>query len=395
VTAKGSAQRTREPSPMSCEPIYALNAICPYFTMFPLEYPMRALHPSRLRTYKSALVCDPYCGRGTTVFAARLRGVRAYGMDIAPVAVAIARAKLATTTTAEVDALLGELLESRGPLEMPSGTFWEWAFNGDVLEQVCRIRSGLMNRRGAAAALLRAVMLGALHGPRAKTKRGASYLSNQMPRTFAAKPDYALRFWRKRRRKPPRVDIQSIVAKRAERALGRTVPSARTVPADIQCADSRSAAAFHRLEGKITHVVTSPPYYGLRTYSQDQWLREWFLGGSTTVNYGVGPGLDHSSPEAFSKSLADVWDNVGNHAAQRIRVCIRFGGIPSRRTSAEDILRDSFEASAHPWRVLTRHPAATAKCCRCGRQTIRLRRATTLWAYADARCEPKKSLRWP
>jgi hypothetical protein len=346
---------------MSSDSRFALNAVCPYFTMFPLEYPMRALHPPRLRSYKSPIVCDPFCGRGTSMFAARLRGVRAYGMDVAPVAVAIARAKLAISTIDEVTALLGELLASRTTLDLPRGEFWDWAFNSEVLEQVCRIRGGLMNRRSDAAVLLRSVMLGALHGPRAKTKQGASYLSNQMPRTFAAKPDYAVRFWRKRRRKPPRVDVQSIVRKRADRALGTEVPIARTAPTDIQCADSRSAAAFHRLEGKITHVVTSPPYYGLRTYSQDQWLREWFLGGTETVNYGVGPALDHSSPEAFSKSLAEVWDNVGDHAAQRIRLHIRFGGIRSRSTSAEDILRGSLDASIHPWRVLTRHSAATSK----------------------------------
>ena len=35
----GAARKSRL---MSYEPRYALNAICPYFTMFPLEYPMRA-----------------------------------------------------------------------------------------------------------------------------------------------------------------------------------------------------------------------------------------------------------------------------------------------------------------------------------------------------------------
>ena len=146
-------------------------------------------------------------------------------MDVAPVAVAIARAKLAVATIEEVTELLGELLACRKSSELPRGEFWDWAFNGDVLEQVCRIRTGLMNRRSDAAVLLRSVMLGALHGPRAKTKQGASYLSNQMPRTFAAKPDYAIRFWRKRRRKPPRVaDVPVNLFAKAS----RTGRSART-----------------------------------------------------------------------------------------------------------------------------------------------------------------------
>ena len=325
--------------------------------MFPLEYPMRALDPTRLASYKSPLVCDPYCGRGTTVFAARMRGVPAYGIDVAPVAVAIARAKLATTTATEVMELLEELLEDRTPVDVPAGPFWEWAYNPKALEQLCRIRVGLLRRRSPAAVLLKAVVLGGLHGPLAKTQQGASYFSNQMPRTFAPKPDYAVRFWAQRRRKPPRIDVGAIVQKRVERALNRNIPSAITTPFDVHCADSRSEPAFSRVEGKITHVITSPPYYGLRTYSQDQWLREWFLGGPAKVNYSVGPGLDHGSPEAFARSLAQVWDNVGHHASSRIQLYIRFGGIRSRNVSAQEILRDSLKNSVHSWRVLTRHPA--------------------------------------
>ena len=35
-------------------------------------------------------------------------------------------------------------------------------------------------------------------------------------------------------------------------------------------------------------IVTSPPYYGLRTYVSDQWLRNWFLGGADRVDYSLG-----------------------------------------------------------------------------------------------------------
>src|SRR6202790_488634 len=70
---------------------HPLNAICPYFTMFPLEFPLKVL-----RKHKSArLVFDPFCGRGTTLYAARWLGLRAIGMDCSPVAVAISQAKLA------------------------------------------------------------------------------------------------------------------------------------------------------------------------------------------------------------------------------------------------------------------------------------------------------------
>lgn len=71
----------------------ALNAICPYFTMFPLEFPRRIL-ARHARTGQRVL--DPFCGRGTTNFAARLAGLETLGVDSNPVAVAITAAKLAT-----------------------------------------------------------------------------------------------------------------------------------------------------------------------------------------------------------------------------------------------------------------------------------------------------------
>ena len=64
----------------------ALNAICPYFTMFPLEFPYRIL--DRYARQGDA-VLDPFAGRGTTLYAARLLGLNAFGIDSNPVAVAI------------------------------------------------------------------------------------------------------------------------------------------------------------------------------------------------------------------------------------------------------------------------------------------------------------------
>ena len=77
------------------EPSVALNAICPYYTMFPLAFPITVL--KRFGGAKLRVV-DPFCGRGITIFAARIKGHQAYGIDCSPIAIAIARAKLAETT---------------------------------------------------------------------------------------------------------------------------------------------------------------------------------------------------------------------------------------------------------------------------------------------------------
>src|SRR5688572_16558324 len=77
----------------------ALNAICPYYTMYPLDLPLRTL---RRRARPGQWVLDPFCGRGTTNFAARLLGLSSVGIDSSPIAVAIAEAKLASATRDQV-----------------------------------------------------------------------------------------------------------------------------------------------------------------------------------------------------------------------------------------------------------------------------------------------------
>src|SRR6202042_2462436 len=97
------------------DPMKRLNAICPYYTMFPLDFPMRALQGAEPGEW----CLDPFCGRGTTLFAARLLGLRAVGIDVNPVATAIARAKLVTVRPATVIATARRLLAETEPSEVP------------------------------------------------------------------------------------------------------------------------------------------------------------------------------------------------------------------------------------------------------------------------------------
>src|ERR1700712_2722404 len=86
---------------------FAFNAICPYYTMFPLEFPLHLLkkHKAEIPT-----VYDPFCGRGTTIYAARKLGLRSYGLDVSPIATAIAQAKLASAESGHVIALAKKLI---------------------------------------------------------------------------------------------------------------------------------------------------------------------------------------------------------------------------------------------------------------------------------------------
>jgi DNA modification methylase len=64
--------------------------------MFPLQFPLAVIRRSaRARE----LVFDPFCGRGTTNFAARLLGMPTFGIDSSLIAVAATSAKLVNSIT--------------------------------------------------------------------------------------------------------------------------------------------------------------------------------------------------------------------------------------------------------------------------------------------------------
>jgi hypothetical protein len=330
----------------------ALNAICPYFTMFPLDFPLNIL---RRKARAGDVVLDPFCGRGATNFAARLLGLRSLGVDSSPVAVAITASKLVTATADDILAEARRILTERDAHHIPSGEFWQWAFHPTVLDALCRFREAFLEDCTTNARIaLRGILLGALHGPRQKTF--PSYFSNQAPRSYAPKPAYALRFWQKRGLVPEPVDVLAVIERRAKRYF-RT-PS--DITGAVRLADSRNADSLQpETPGtRFDWVITSPPYYGMRTYIPDQWLRNWFVGGPDAVDYSNRDQVVHSSPEDFAADLRRVWRNAGEVCTEHAKVVIRFGGITDRRADPLGIIKDSLSESG--WRIQTIKEAGSA-----------------------------------
>ena len=227
---------------------------------------------------------------------------------------------------------------------------------------------------------MRAILLGALHGPRPVGK--PSYLSNQAPRTFAPKPNYAVGFWTARGMQPDDVDVLEIVRARAERYLATPPPD---VEGRVHLADSRSSETF-RDTPKARWIVTSPPYYGMRTYLPDQWLRNWFLGGPDHVEYPQPEAqLEHTGVAQFASGLSRVWKNLRARSTSRTTLIIRFGGIHDREAEPMDVLRTSLAGSG--WQIKTTRTVPDADS---GRRQVRQFQASPRKSIAehDVYCRP-------
>ncbi|MEV0672588.1 DNA methyltransferase [Mycobacterium sp. NPDC050441] len=316
--------------------------------MFPLDFPLARLARARAGEW----VLDPFCGRGTTMFAARLKGLNSVGIDASPVAAAIASAKVARADPREVESLVCDILQQeKSPVDVPVGEFWDWAFHPETLNQLCWLREQLASlpTDHNAAAVLRAIVLGILHGPLLKGE--PTYLSNQMPRTYATKPDAAVRFWSTRAMAPPRVSVLDTLTRRIRYTLA-AVPIHHG--GAVYCGDA--AEVLKGVRQRFDWIVTSPPYYRMYTYVPDQWLRSWFLGGPPHVDYSTDNQLRHTNVDVFVDGLAAVWDRTALRSNPGARLAVRFGALPSVDSglSPEKLLRRSLDQSGR-WKITRVH----------------------------------------
>jgi hypothetical protein len=338
--------------PRSNSPILRLNTICPYYTMFPLSFPFRVLNGAQPNEW----VLDPFCGRGTTNFAARLRGIPCIGVDSNPVAAAIAAAKHIMVAKEEVVEVCRSILaDTSPPRNVPSGEFWKICYGESTLMDICKIREHLLTCELTESHIaLRALMLGILHGQR--RKGSPAYLSNQMPRTYATKPEAALRFWNRTGHAPPKIDVLDVVSRRAE-FIFTDIPS--LVAGNVVLGDSRDINS-QMVGGPFKWVITSPPYYGMDSYGPDQWLRNWFMGGPDTVTYGQDGQLSHGGENIFIAELANIWHKVSLVCSPEAHLIIRFGALPSLSRDPGTLLKKSIKGSNCGWRVVTIRNAGTS-----------------------------------
>lgn len=300
---------------------HPFHAICPYFAMFPEQFVEQ-----QLLTYTTPgdLVFDPFCGRGTTVFESLLNNRRALGMDINPVAACIASAKARAPKLAEIvrriDALEARYQELSPEYSYPS-LFFEVCFEQRTFAEISFLRKELRWKLNAADCFIAAVMLGILHG---ESHRTDLCLSNRMPRTISTKPEYSIRWWSERKLTAPRREVFQTLRK-------AVMFRYRMPPADgkgiVRNKDARQASkVFEKMAGQVRLVVTSPPYLDTTDYSEDQWLRLWFLGGKPIPEIRKNRDDRHTQAAAYWHFLEEVWAGMDGLLAKKGTVVIRIGG---------------------------------------------------------------------
>lgn len=274
------------------------------------------------------------------MFQSLLQGRDAAGSDLNTVAACISGAKCDPPERSDAEARLTELRQNfydidRTQFSEDFRSFFELCFHKDTLGQILYLRSEFDWRERKDDQFLATLCLGALHG---ESHRSPNCFSNRMPRTISTKPGYSVRWWQRHGYFPPPRDVFEILERMIEyRFHSRPPTKSGTI---LQMDARRAAHGFPALAGRVTDVITSPPYLDTTNYREDQWLRSWFLGEKLTVPHDRGDDR-HYSKELYWEFLRASWQGLCSLLAEQARVVVRVGGRHFQKAELRTGLRKS------------------------------------------------------
>ena len=241
----------------------------PYYAMFPVNFARQVVE--RMAP-KGGSVLDPFCGRGTAPFVAQATGRSSLGIDRNPVAWVFAKVK--TSPDPEPERLLKRLEDLQRAVRpedrKSENEFQEWAWSEEVLGFLNAARRELDWRENRTDRTLMGFILVNLHG------RSSDGISNQMQKSRAMGPGYAVRWWKHRDMRPPEIDPCGYFRQKVSWRYTHGVMECKHV-AEIFQGDSSTLLAKYP-EKKFSLLFTSPPYFSITDYRQDSWIRLWLLG---------------------------------------------------------------------------------------------------------------------
>ncbi len=223
-------------------------------------------------TVPGEVVFDPFMGRGTTLLEAALHGRQTLGNDANPLSRMLLEPRLRPPSLAAVGARLNELSLDK-PAECPED--FDVFFHQRTLNQICRLRDYLRERRSAGSAdavdrWIRMVAINRLTG------HSRGFFS-----VYTLPPNQAMSIERQRKnnerrnQQPEYRDVARLIYRKT-RSLLRDVSR--------QAPGGRNHGFFGQPVGTpfvhdgppVSLAVTSPPFLNIVDYRADNWMRCWF-----------------------------------------------------------------------------------------------------------------------
>ncbi|WP_236042541.1 DNA methyltransferase [Roseibium aggregatum] len=268
----------------------------PYYAMFPVNF---ARYIISEYSNLGETVIDPFCGRGTTNYVSQVLGRNSYGCELNPVGWLYAKTKVSPARQlGRVLRRIDEVSASQtGGDRDPVNEFQDWAWCPEVLGFINSARRNLDWRTSVVDRTVASLMLVYLHA-----KLGGG-LSNQMRQSKSMAPDYAVRWWKERKMRPPFVDPSKFLKSRAEWRYAKGFSAAHG-RSRLYFGDARVGLERYNCE-LASLILTSPPYLGITNYQYDNWIRLWALGGPELPEWNQK--YRYANKETYDALINDVF----------------------------------------------------------------------------------------
>ena len=228
---------------------------------------------SRL-TKPGDVVLDPFMGRGTTPVQAGLMGRQAFGNDVNPLSVLLARPRLRPVSVQAVADALNTVDWSRGQIQREDLLAF---YHPATLRKLEALRLWFADRAplgsdevDPVADWIRMVAINRLSGHSPGFFSGRS-----MPPNQAVSVKAQLKINEKLGVEPPERDVAQVILKKT-----RTLLKDGGVPSQVRsCLLTGPAWSMAGIsDATVDLTVTSPPFLDIVQYAADNWLRCWFAG---------------------------------------------------------------------------------------------------------------------
>lgn len=292
----------------------------PYYAMFPVTFAHETVE--RFCSFGGS-VLDPFCGRGTVPFVAKIRGRQSVGIDVNPVAYVFSKAKAdPEPDSRKLVNRVGEVARAVTAKDTKAeNEFQKWAWSTEVLGFLQAARRLLDWHNDRVDRTLMAIILVHLHG-----KLGNA-VSNQMRQSKAMAPEYSVKWWKERRMAPPAIEPVDYFQRKIEWRYRHGVVGGAA--ASIFLGDAQEV--LPRISGQFDMLFTSPPYAGVTNYRLDNWIRLWMLGASSLPQGGAREKYGNR------KEYASLIGGVFNAAKPLMRAdCVLYV-----RTDTREFTRDT------------------------------------------------------
>lgn len=282
------------------------HSMCSYLGAFP---PPLANYFIQYFTKAGDIVFDPFAGRGTTPLEARILNRKSIATDLNPIALALCEAKNASLTKEEIFLRIEQLEKKYDPaLYQPEANAQSeevhLIFHPRTLAQLCYLRRRLLKSEKQVDKYLIGISLGILHGGE-RTNGTSGYASIDMPNTFSMSPDYVRRFVQTNQLNRLFRDVFGLLREKTERLFKKHRGLKQSgVVAKANAKNLSQVEALLPFQGKVSLILTSPPYLGIVNYAKQNWIRSWFLNQNPEkVSEELDDDLNLDEWVSFSKSV--------------------------------------------------------------------------------------------